>query len=66
MYLHIFPIGTGLTGQSYLDSMLAEISGAPEDELALTTADVFATMRATLSAQAVADGQFGRGVDVKW
>jgi hypothetical protein len=46
--------------------MLAEISGAAEDTLVLTTADVFATMRATLSAQAVADGQFGLGVDVKW
>ena len=46
--------------------MLAEIGGAVEDELALSTADVFATMRATLSAQAVADGQFGRGVDVEW
>lgn len=46
--------------------MLAEIGGAAGNELALTTADVLATMRATLNAQAVADGQFGRGVDVKW
>ena len=46
--------------------MLAEIGGAAADELALTTADVFATMRATLTAQAVADGQFGHGVEVRW
>lgn len=77
----------GLTGQSYLDSMLAvrfilivlliclipgeqyasgqEITGA-EGPLALTTRDVMVTMRATLSAQAVADGEFGGGVNVQW
>ena len=56
----------GLTGQSYLDSMLAEIGGVAPEDLPLTTADVMATMRSTIMAQAVADGLHGKGVEVEW
>lgn len=54
-----------LTGQPYLDALLKEIGGAPPESLSLTTADVIATMRATLYAQHVADNVAG-GVDVPW
>jgi predicted dehydrogenase len=53
----------GLTGQSYLDAMLREIEGEPNQ--GLTTAEVLQTMRATLSAQEAADGGV-TGVAVKW
>eukprot|EP01051_Picozoa_sp_SAG22_P023461 SAG22_NODE_6064_length_906_cov_0.899752_2_plen_135_part_00 len=55
----------GLTGQSYLDSMLAEIGGADPASLPLSTKEVLMTMRSTLWAQAAADQKL-TGVDIPW
>ena len=55
----------GLTGQPYLDALLQEIRGADPASLSLSTAEVIATMRATLWTQRVADDG-GHGVGVPW